>query len=323
MKRSTSRVTGRAGFTLVEFMIVMVILGIVVATLVETLNKQQRFYHGARELLDTRTHLREAGAVLLTDLRTITPAAGDVYAWADNRIQFRMTTGSSIACRIVTAANQIVVPPVNVARGNTLSSWLAAPVGGDSILLYDDGFDVSADDDFWRAYRILGVANVTGVNGCSTGAFGSGSYMEVADGLTPSTQLTLSAAIPASVARGAPVRVFRRAEYGLYQSVTDSKWYLGFFDCLPTRAPNCTGYAPVSGPYRPYVSGSPGVSGLTLTYFDSLGTALDPATGNKAQIARIAITARTLTESQVSLAGGQGARTADSLSFTVGLRNRR
>jgi prepilin-type N-terminal cleavage/methylation domain-containing protein len=323
MRRSATRVTGNAGFTLVEFMIVMVILGVVVAALVGTLNKQQRFYHGARELLDTRTHLREAGAVLLTDLRTITPAGNDVYAWADKRIQFRMTTGSTIACRIVTAANQIVVPPVNVSRGNTLSSWLTAPVGGDSILIYDEGFDVSADDDFWRAYRIMGVASVNGPNGCPTGAFGGGGYMEAADAATPSTQLTLSAAIPASIARGAPVRIFRRAEYGLYQSTTDSKWYLGFFDCLPTRVPNCTNYAPVSGPYRPYSSANPGASGLSFTYFDSLGTVLDPATGNRTQIARIGITARTLTESQLSLAGGAGNRTADSLSFIVGLRNRR
>jgi prepilin-type N-terminal cleavage/methylation domain-containing protein len=323
MTYSSTRVAGRSGFTLVEFMIVMVILGVVVAALVGMLNKQQRFYHGAREILDSRTYLREAGALLLTDLRTITPAGGDIYAWADNRIQFRMTTGSSVACRIVNAANQIVIPPVTVARSNTLSSWLTAPAGGDSVLIYDDGFDVAADDDFWRPYRIMGVTAVTAATGCPTGVFGAGGYMELSDAATPSTQLTLSAAIPASVARGAPVRIFRRAEYGLFQNASDQKWYLGFFDCLPTRAPNCTSYAAVSGPYRPFSSAVPGRSGLTFTYYDSLGTVLDPATGNKLQIARIAITARTLTESQISLAGGPGAQAADSLNFIVGLRNRR
>jgi hypothetical protein len=147
--------------------------------------------------------------------------------------------------------------------------------------------------------------------------------MEATDGVLSSTQLTLSAAIPTSIARGAPVRIFRRAEYGLYQSATDGKWYLGFFDCLPTRAPNCPSYAPVSGPYRPYSSATPGISGLTFTYYDSLGAVLNPATGNKTQIARIAVTARALTDSKISLAGGAGQQMADSLSFIVGLRNRR
>ncbi len=312
----------RRGFTLIEFIVVILILGVVVASLVGMLNKQQRFYHGARELLDTRTHLREAGAVLLTDLRPITPASNDVYTWSDTRIAFRAFTASSIMCRGVTP-NQIVMPPVSVARDNTLSSWITAPTVGDSVLILDDSLNVSAADDFWRPFQIFSVTTVTGASGCATGAFGGGNFMEPGDALRPSLMLTLSASVPASVSRGAPVRVFRRAEYGLFQSATDGKWYLGYLDCNPARAPRCSNFAAVSGPYRPYSSSTPGENGLTLTYYDSLGTALDPATGNKLNIARIDVTARTITDAQVSLAGGNGARISDSLNFTVGLRNRR
>ena len=320
VKSATPPKGRRVGFTLVEFMIVIVILGAVTATLVGMLNKQQRFYHGARELLATRSHLREAGQVLLTDLRPITPASNDVYTWSDNGIAFRAFTGSSIACRIVTASNQIILPPTSLRRNNTLSSWITTPESGDSVLIYDEGPNIEASDDFWRPYQINAVAGVTAAAGCNTG---TSNYLEVLDAASTSYLVTLSAAIPTSILRGAPVRIFRRAEYSLYQNTSDGKWYLGYRDCLPTRATPCNALGPVSGPYRPYAPSTPGVSGLTFTYYDSLGATLAPATGNRLNIARMEITARTLTDGMVSMAGGNGIQIADSLNFTVGMRNRR
>ena len=306
---TTTRILRRRGFTIIELIIAMVLFGIVMGAAMQVILKQQRFYRGAGELLEMRAGLRQGVTMMTSDLRPVFPAEGDVYEWTRSKIAFRSMTGSSIIC-LLPALTKIVIPPRTLLRNNALTTWLTVPVVGDSVLIYDEGREVGNDDDVWRPYQITAVARVNGVNTClpATG------YTIDGD-VRPSTEFTLSAALPATVVTGAPMRFFRRVDYGIYQA-SDSLWYLGASDCLPGRTPTCAAYQPISGPYRP-LSGST-ASGLLLTYFNSAGGELDPATASALNIARIGVIVRGETNAPFSTDEFQ----RDSATFTIGLRNR-
>ena len=57
--------------TLLELLISMVLIGLVGGLIVGFLLKQQRFYAGTNEILLTRTQVRQAAAMLPSDLRAI------------------------------------------------------------------------------------------------------------------------------------------------------------------------------------------------------------------------------------------------------------
>ena len=299
----------RAGFTIVELIVAMVIFGLVMAAAMQVIVKQQRFYRGAGELLELRAGLRQGVVMLTSDLRAIYPAEGDVYEWTRSKIGFRSITGSSIICLMPTTTT-VVIPPATLVQNNTLTTWLTQPVVGDSVMIYDEGPGVGNDDDVWRRYRITGVSTVNGTNAClpATG------YTVTGD-LKPSTRFTLSSAMSNTIVTGAPMRFYRRVDYGLYEA-SDARWYLGASDCLPGRTPECSDYTPVSGPYRP-LSGAT-VSGLVLTYADTAGVDLDPATASALNIARIGVMVRGEADAPFSTDALQ----RDSASFIIGLRNR-
>ena len=299
----------RHGFTIVELIVAMVLFGIVMGAAMQVILKQQRFYRGAGELLEMRTGLRQGVVMLTSDLRAIYPADGDIYEWSRSKIGFRSVTGSSIVCLRPTTTT-VVIPPVTLVQNNTLTTWLTPPVVGDSVLIYDEGREVGNDDDLWRSHEITAVAPVTGTNACAS----STGFTLVTD-LSPNTQYTLSPALSATVVTGAPMRFFRRVDYGLYQA-SDSAWYLGASDCLPGRTPLCTSYQPVAGPYRPLAGANS--SGLVLTFFDSTGAALTPGTGSRTKLARIALIVRGETNAPFSTDAFQ----RDSATFIIGLRNR-
>ena len=306
---SRSSIARRPGFTLVELIIGLVLFGIVMGAATQTILKQQRFYRGAGELLELRSSMRQGITMLTADLRAVYPADGDVYEWTSSKIGFRSITGSSIICHMPTTTT-IVVPPRTLVQNNTLSTWLTLPVVGDSIMIYDENREIGIGDDVWRRHEITAVVTVNGVNACLPAS----GYTVSADA-KPSTKFTISPALSSTTVTGAPLRFFRRVDYGIYQA-SDSLWYLGASDCLPGRSPVCSSYQPVSGPYRP-LSGA-AVSGLVFTYFDSAGVQLDPATGNKATIARMGLIVRGETRSP--FANNELQR--DSATFTIGLRNR-
>src|SRR6185437_198785 len=126
--------------------------------------------------------------------------------------------------------------------------------------------------------------------------------------------IPLSDTLSSTVSVGAALRFFRRARYQLFQA-SDGLWYLGFFDCLPTRTPACTSLEPVSGPYLPAANSGP--SGLELTYYDATGavTAVDSL------VRRIGIVARAQSRSIIHTPGRAQGYYQDSLSVFLAVRN--
>jgi prepilin-type N-terminal cleavage/methylation domain-containing protein len=299
----------RDGFTIIEFLIVVVILGVVMAITATAFRKQQRFVTKTTSLVGVRAQVRQAAAVLPAELRAVSSVGGDIYAMTARTIDFRGSTGGSMVCQIpaVGAADLVIPPHGDLSRGR-LTWWLRRPEAGDSVFVYDEGLAVGNFDDTWRRYEVTAVTPVTGINGCPLAS----RYVTAADTAQPSYRIRLSGNLPASTPIGAGVRFFRRTAYRLYQEA-DQQWYLGFADCLRTRG--CSSFEPVSGPYRPF-STATGESGLLMSYLDSLGN----ATAAPAEVARVELFLSGKTGVANSPVGLE--ESVDSLSLTVGLRNR-
>lgn len=303
--RPSRRLRVRRAFTLVELLIVMVLLGIVGATLMRIIVRQEGFFRSSGDLLELRSQLRQASAAMASDLRGIAPAKGDIIAMTDSSIDFRQTFGSAVICKL-NSTTEVVLPPKTLASGAVLTSWLQQPATGDSAMVLDEGATQAAADDSWDSTQVTTVTS--GINTCPTG---TGYLTSASDALSSSYIVDLSSPLNAKVQVGAPIRFFRDAHYSLYRSATDQNWYLGF--C----SPNCATQAiqPIAGPFLP---DSGGTSGLTFTYYDSTGT----ATANKTAVAGIRIVLRGQTRTQVSISGMQRQYVQDSIRLNVAIRNR-
>lgn len=318
----------RSGFTLVELMFAMVLGALVGVTLVASIAGQQRYFRGASAITNTRNQLRQAAALLPADLRSISRIGKDIYSMTSEQIDFRSVMGSSVICSKPTTTS-IIVPPLQVAKNNSLTAWVNQPQVGDSILVYDDSILVSTSDDTWRAYQITGITAVTGVNACPVRTAATGGFVETADATESSYQITVAASTPFRTSNyvGNPVRFFRRVKYGLYQESADNNWYLGYSDCayLTARGTTpCSTMRAIAGPLSAYTSGgsSLATNGLNLQYFDSTGAAVNPsAAGASARVARVRIALRAQTDAAVNTPNAS-ATFVDSLVVHVGLRNR-
>ena len=306
----------RAGFSLPELIVALVLLGAVMGAMMTVLMRQQRFYRSANEIVDARTQVRQAIDMVPADLRVLSSSdvrnGTDMYASTDNSIDFRAITGSSVLCKI-TNLSKIIIPPTDLTAGTALTTWIDQPQVGDSMLIYDDSAAMGNGDDHWNVY---GISNVGSNSGCGI-ATGLVRQEDVDAGLA-GYSISLAPPMTNTISIGAPIRFFRRRRYELYQPSGSSSWYLGTYDC---RA-SCGTLSPVSGPFAAY-SSTAGSTGLRFTYLDSLGTEVFPTSvTERAKIARIQLTARADTRAPVDIPGRPRTTVRDSLTLDVTLRNR-
>ena len=303
------------GFTLVEVIVVMVLLGVVVGGLVRVLAGQQRFYRSAGDLMDSRSQVRQAVFILPAELRGASVAGGDFLAASETMIDFRSTIMSSVVC--AATANSITMPPAILSSGQTLTAMRYAPATNDIVAIYNDGPTTRANDDGWSYHVTTAFAPTVGA--CPVGVPGAGanSYVGAADVGRPAFVASINPGVPATIAVGAPVRILRRMIYSLY-AASDGEWYLGIQECTP----GCSAIQPVAGPYRPF-EGQGRANGLSFAYFDENDVVLNPANaGDLLRIARVEVTVRGQTQSAISLPGMAAERKTDVLTVQVGLRNR-
>lgn len=299
----------RSGFSLAELIAVVALAGLVGGTIVATLTRQQRFFRGAAETLYVRESVRDALAVLSTDIRAAS-AADTVRLRADSAIEFFATIGASVVCQGV--ANDVGLPAAH-ASGNSLSAFLIEPDTGDLALFH---IDSAGAGEKWEQYRILSFTSRPLASSCSaTSRFSQQSdFVAGATGFV----VTLTTPLRGDVKPGAPVRFIRRARYSLYHA-SDGGWYLGYRRCNAIGPSVCGLVQPVSGPYRGY-NPDPAATGLLFEYFDHIGRRLDPADPSLA-LARVDVTARSESE-QRSSSGAQTGRISDSAKVSIAIRNR-
>ncbi len=327
VRRSAAR---RAGFTLPEMMVTITLLGIVMATVLNLLNRQQRFYRSANEIVDARSQLRQAATLLPFDLRGISSTGKDIVKIDPTKIGVVVNFGSAIICdRIASSANQFDIPPLDAAE-NVYTTWTRKPTAGDSVFIFDENVKRGAEDDRWLRFSIEQMVDSL-TTYCPTGTGPTGIYTTTADATKrrhrikvklPGTLMdgTPVAAIPTTVVTGAAVRFEHPQEYSLYKpsGETEGRWYLGMTDW---KNGAWTTVAPVSGPYRAG-DGTAAASGLQFRYFTDTGTELS-ATSNPALVARIDMMVRTRgTDTRNVISQGAAGVFDDSLAARVAIRNR-
>jgi type II secretory pathway pseudopilin PulG len=299
----------RRGLSLAELVVVIALAGLVCGTIMTTITRQQRFFRGASELLYARERVRDAMAVLSTDLRG-TSVADTVRLSADSAIEFFTTIGSSVVCQL--AANDVGLPNAR-PFGNSLSAFRAEPDTGD-IALFHVGS--AGTNERWERRRISGFSERSLASSCPPASrMSQQSDLDVgATGFV----VTLATPLSEDVKPGAVVRFVRRARYSLYHA-GDGDWYLGYRRCNAIGAPACGAIQPVSGPYRAY-DRDPRATGLLFEYFDSSGEVLDAA-GASLALARVDVTARA--GSDASLGDSPFVRRiSDSATVSIAIRNR-
>ena len=299
-----------SGFTLIELVVVLALLGIIGGAVAITLVRQQRFYRGASEMLYAREGVRDAIEVLAIDIRG-TAIADTVRLLADSALEMFANIGSSVVCQSPDAM-EVRLPEAFSPRGNTLTSLLTQPDTGDLALFYRDSMERGAE---WERHRIAGFSSLLLGANCraSTGLMFGGSP-------TTGKGFVLSLADPLSrhVRPGAPVRFIRRGRYSLYRA-SDGEWYLGYRRCNALGASMCGAVQPLSGPYRGY-SANPRLSGLLFEYFDTRGSRLD-ASASPLSLARVNVTARAESRQRLFIED-RGWTPADSGTVAIAVRNR-
>ena len=312
--RATPASHARRGLTLPEMMVVIVLLGLVVGGLMSVLVKQQRFYTGTSEIINTKGSARQAIDILSSELRGIStstrngaPNSVDIYGMSDSSLIFRSQFGASLVCTIDPGRTVVTLPPRNMGAQNSLTSFLSDARAGDSVFVFNQGADPGTNDDSWQR-TALAADPAAGICPVAPVGFTSNSTEEAL-----SIQIALTDALDGGIVVGAPIRFFRPAAYSLYQGA-GGDWWLGYFSC-PGGA--CSAWQAVSGPYRPY-AGAGGPSGLAFAYFDSTGA----PTADPRLVARIDVIARAQSQYNLDVANVRNRKYEDSLAVSIAVRNR-
>jgi prepilin-type N-terminal cleavage/methylation domain-containing protein len=275
--------SSRAGFTLVELLIVTLLGSLILAAIYETLLMQERSFRAQSAMASTEQTIRTATEVLAAELREVSATDGgqgdgDLSIAASDSVTFRAYRKAGIVCAQPAGGTSIDV----LEPGDAFAA-------GDSIMIFADGDPTKSTDDHWNKAEVGGVAAPAS---CTTSW----------SGYTSHDLSGLSSASLTDVRNGAPVRSFVWMTYGVYQDTT-GQWMLGRHEA---------GQDPLLlvGPLAARDS-----AGLTLQYLDGNGN----TTSDPTQVSRIVIKVLGEERAGPELAGG---RFTDTLTTQVFLRNR-
>ena len=241
LKRYTVERASDAGFTIVEMLVYLSLSIVLISGVYQLLVSQNRLYSKQRELEDVRATLRSAAAVLAVELRMASPAGGDISGLLPHSIVVRSLQGAGFVCGIHPSAPRL---------GLTSTYGEFFDTADDSVMIYSAG-GASANDDSWMVTGVINLWEGGGGGGVPNCTWGSTTEVVVEVD-------TLDGSVLPGVNIGAPLRTFRRVEYGLFQK--DGRWWLG------RKVGSATEYDRLTGPLQ-----SPSDSGLAFYYYDQNG----------------------------------------------------
>jgi prepilin-type N-terminal cleavage/methylation domain-containing protein len=267
------------GFTLAEVVVALGVGGVVFGAFALVLARQERAHADLTRRLRAHAQMQEGAAALLSDLRGLSPAAGDIPPGGarDSAIEFRATIGSAIACGF--RGRDLVV---------AFASFVAPPAPGDTAWAYR----TDTTPPTWVSLPLTG-ARVAAPEVVTCPLLAAAADASSAGRARPRTAYSFELSeLPeqAGFAALAPVRVTRPVRYSLYRA-PDAAWYLGRREWSIARG----GFAsvqPVSGPYRAYSPPGTGFSGLELRYFDTDQREVPSGATETGRIARAVISLR-------------------------------
>ena len=302
LTRSVTRV--RRGFSLVELLVAMVVAGVVLALLTLTGLRQQRLIADLFDDAALSGQLREASALLPTDLRVLGSAAGDLREARDTALEARGTIASAVVCD---TARGSVVLAAGTDSADTYTSYATSIQPGDTAWLYQS----ANGNESWVPRAINSVA-ATAAGRCAP----IGPLLRAEVAARARTAITLDSAVDAAVI-GRPLRVTRSLRLSLYRS-SDGTWNLGERDWNPSTQ-RFNSIQPLAGPFLPA-----NTAGLTFEYLDSNRAAMPTPLADPRAAAAIAFTLRGETRYAVRALGAtQQGRRVDTARVVVLLRNRR
>jgi hypothetical protein len=271
--------------------VVIVLLAILGSATLGVVIRQERFYRAQASAIDSRAVVRDAASVLQSELRALSPADGDLYSIAASAVEFRATLAQSAICTISASRAAVTIPPEHLASGAPITWFGTQPEAGDTVLVLASDTTLGGT---WSRHVLTSNPSATGV--CPTSSGLTTSAAEAAAART----LALDPPLDSAIGAGALVRIVRRARYELYRA-SDSRWYLGYLDCLSTRATPCNVVQPVSGPFAP--------GGIQLSFLAANGS-VAPDQWHVSRIDVLAVAERRTAPD-----------TLDSLATTIALRN--
>lgn len=287
----------RRGFTLIELMIALVLLGMISAAVYRVLVSDQRIYQAQTQRIDLQQNIRAAATILPAEFRVLNASDGDILAMASDSIKIRAMRAFGITC---TAPLLGVVPPngrVFILR-NALTYGSRSLAANDSILLYYEGQASTRTDDGWIRGR---VTLVTTVGITCPGDLRPGTQI-TADLVAADFNLPIRPNTVGSITTGAPVWGYEIDTYKLYQA-PDNNWYLGIRNS--------------AGVIQPLIGPLIGANGMTLSYYDAAGA----VTAVPTSVAQIEIKVRGRTAQPIRMADGTQTTQVDSILTRVALRN--
>jgi len=289
----------RRGFSLIELMIAVVLLGLVSAAVYKVLVNSQRVYLAQTQTIDLQQNIRAAAAILPAEFRELDAADGDITGMGPDSIRMRAMRQLAFVCATPVLGGGIgqisLAVRTTMIYGNrqTFNS-------GDSILVYWEGDPTTRADDQWLPAQLQKAPDPGFCN--DSVVANHPAYL-----LTLQPQWINNATLnqPFAIPNGAPVRGYDKVVYRVYQS-TDGNWYLG------QRSPA------QGGTMQPLIGPLIGANGVTFTYFDTAGAQTNVVT----QVAEIEIVLRARTASPIRRGGtGVQAYKVDSVVTRVALRN--
>jgi prepilin-type N-terminal cleavage/methylation domain-containing protein len=277
------------GFTLIELLIAIVLGGIVLGSIYQTLQNNQRFYRSESEVLDVQQGVRSVAQLLPSELREVDAVAGDILAMGPDSITIRALRNTYFICAPPSvAAAKIIV------RNSQVYGYRAVDPTRDRVLVFRENNPQIMSDDQWLDLGINGVASGAA---CTDGT-GAGTAMN----LTGATSLLDSVTV------GSPVRTYERLTYRLYVDSAGVGW-LGVREYVGSSWGDVN---PIAGPLNP-------TGGIALTYYDSTGAVTATAT----TVAQIGLVVRGMSAAPIAIRGRRAylQKYQDSMTVRVALRN--
>ncbi|HEX2681592.1 MAG TPA: prepilin-type N-terminal cleavage/methylation domain-containing protein [Candidatus Dormibacteraeota bacterium] len=285
------------GFTLVELLVALVLLGIVSTGIYQALTANQRTFIAQTERIGLQQNIRAAAQILPGEFRLLDAGEGDISAMSATQITMRAIRKLGFIC----------LPPTLPGIGNLTMTVRALPFFGgtssfannDSLLIFDEGDPTTRNDDSWVAAQVKAAPSAATCPDSGVATQPAGYSVTLAPGWAVSNKNVVGA-----ITNGSPVLGFVSLTYGLFQSASDGRWYVG--DSTAGQS-----WLPIIGPLN-------GSTGLTLTYYDTLGA----VTATPANVASIGIVLRAQTAVPVRQEyQGTTAYQVDSVTTRVALRN--
>ena len=284
----------RAGFTLIELIVVTVLGSLVVASALQILIINQRTYTAQSARIQGQQANRAALDILTNELREISGAGGDIVTMTSDSVGIRSMRKFGLTCSVKESVDQAKDRELDQAKDRELDvtspplltvikvgDWYEV---GDSVLIFADNVTDIASDDAWISGRVTAVDTTKTCASVDAQelTFGSQSSVFAAD----------------SVRNGASVRGYTYYTYGTFTFMGET--YLGRADTAGTMVP-------VVGPLK-------AINGLQFAYLDSLAA----VTNTAANVRLIQVTLRSGGSGVLNSVGNE---VSDSVTATIYMRN--